>query len=182
MASTLAGVELRRAQPGDELAVATVHVRSWQRAYRGIVPDDYLESMRPEERAARYTFSANDPDHPVTLIAVDGGKVLGFATFGEAPNGADAGAARLFALYADPDQWNRGVGVALISEARSRLTSSGFAEAVLWVLEENARGRRFYERDGWVLDGATDGFEIDGKAIPEVRMRRRLDVAQGVSP
>jgi GNAT superfamily N-acetyltransferase len=36
--------------------VACVHVRSWQAAYRGLLPDEYLDGLRAEDRANRYTF------------------------------------------------------------------------------------------------------------------------------
>ena len=55
---------IRPAGPDDALAVARVHVRSWQVAYRTLLPDEYLDGLRPEERARRYTFCARyvDPD------------------------------------------------------------------------------------------------------------------------
>ena len=41
---------LRPAEPVDAIAVAHVHVRSWQVAYRTLMPDDYLDQLRPEDR------------------------------------------------------------------------------------------------------------------------------------
>lgn len=72
-------VQLRWARPGDEMAVAAVHVRSWQVAYRGLVPAEYLDGLRPEERAARYSFADRLPGRPATMLAVDGDRILGFA-------------------------------------------------------------------------------------------------------
>ncbi|HET9692185.1 MAG TPA: GNAT family N-acetyltransferase [Acidimicrobiales bacterium] len=163
--------------PGDELAVATVHVRSWQAAYRGIMPDAELDGLRPADRAARYTFGATDPGSPRTVVAVDGtdpGSVLGFATVGPARGAGVEGAGELMALYADPDCWGRRVGLALVTDARDRLAAAGYREAVLWVLEANARGRGFYARDGWAADGGADGFEVGGVTLPEIRLRRPL--------
>jgi hypothetical protein len=54
--------EIRRAGPGDELAVAGVHVRAWLAAYRGLIDDDYLDNLRPEDRATIYAFGATGPD------------------------------------------------------------------------------------------------------------------------
>ena len=44
---------LRDAQPFDADAVARVHVQTWQVAYRGLLPDAYLDALRPEDRARR---------------------------------------------------------------------------------------------------------------------------------
>ena len=53
--------QIRDAIPGDELAVAAVHVRSWQGAYLGLIDDEFLDALSPEDRAARYTFGSADP-------------------------------------------------------------------------------------------------------------------------
>jgi hypothetical protein len=60
-ALTFVDVELRRAEPTDAIAVARVHVRSWQAAYRKLMPDDYLDQLRPEDRAKKYDFGNLDP-------------------------------------------------------------------------------------------------------------------------
>src|SRR5215471_6386244 len=71
---------LRPAEPADALAVARVHVRSWQTAYRNLLPNDYLDQLRPEERAEKYTFGSTDPLHPYTIVATEAGVIHGFAT------------------------------------------------------------------------------------------------------
>lgn len=73
---------LRDAAPGDEPAVARVHVRSWQVAYRGIVPTRYLEAMRPEDRASRYMFGRSAESDPQAILALEEERVVGFATVG----------------------------------------------------------------------------------------------------
>lgn len=56
-------------------------------------------------------------------------------------------------LYVHPDFHNRGVGSALLDQARE-LMPGGFT---LWVFQQNAQARRFYERHGLVLLRETDG-------------------------
>ena len=169
-------VELRRAVPGDEPGVAEVHVRSWQAAYRGLLPDAYLDALQPAERAARYTFAVEDPGAPETVVAVDGGTISGFATIGT-PRDGDAPGMRtgeLFALYVHPDRWDRGVGRELIGDARARLHARGSATAILWVLAGNARAQRFYRLDGWSHSGETRREEVHGLLLDELRYRRAL--------
>jgi len=64
---------LRPAEPEDAMAVARVHVRSWQAAYRTLLADDYLDQLRPEDRAQSYDFSSLDPLKPRTIVAVEPG-------------------------------------------------------------------------------------------------------------
>src|SRR5262249_20126629 len=94
---------LRPARPDDALAVARVHVRTWQAAYRGLLPDAYLDSLRAEDRARRYTFGSLGPDQPATIVALDGdGAIVGFATTAPARDADSAGAGELAALHVDP--------------------------------------------------------------------------------
>ena len=55
------------------MLVAQVHVRSWQAAYRTLHPDDYLDQLRPEDRAHTYDFASLDPLKPQTIVAVEPG-------------------------------------------------------------------------------------------------------------
>ena len=125
---------LRPAEPDDAIAVARVHVRSWKAAYRTLLPDDYLDQLRPEDRAQKYNFSSLDPLQPQTIVAAEAGVIHGFATTAPAREPDMPGCGELCALYVDPDQWSRGIGVALVAAARSRLFDLGFRHAVLWVL------------------------------------------------
>ena len=156
-------MELRPALPADALAVARVHVRAWQAGYRGLLPAGYLDSLRAEDRVARYTFGR--ADGPRTTVAVDAGALVGFATI----HGAE-----LCALHVDPEAWGRGVGRALIAQARADLAAAGIAEAHVWVLVGNARAERFYARDGWTTDGTRRSDTVWGTAVDELAYRRWL--------
>lgn len=167
-------MHLRPAQPEDALAVARVHVRSWQAAYRTLLPDDYLDQLRPEDRAPHYDFTTRDPQKPYTIVAEDSGAILGFATAAPSRDSDLPSYGELYALYADPDHWNQGVGVALITAARDHLTQSGFQQALLWVLKDNHRAERFYRRDGWSTDGHQRTDTLWGVTVEELRYLRTL--------
>lgn len=161
------GMELRAAVPSDAMGVAHVHVRAWQDGYRGLMPDAYLDQLRPEERAARYTFGR--ADGPQTTVAIRGGVIAGFATIITSDDGAE-----LAALNVDPAAWRTGVGTALIAHARAQLAATGATEAVLWMLVGNARAQAFYERDGWRVTQARRQATVWGATVDEVALRRPL--------
>lgn len=156
-------MELRPAVPDDALAVARIHVRAWQTGYRGLLPAAYLDGLRAEDRAARYTFDRLDG--PRTTVAVIDGTIAGFATI----SGDE-----LSALHVDPDTWRRGIGSALIARARADLAAAGILEAYLWLLVGNTRAQRFYERDGWTSDGTRRSDVVWGAQVDELQLRRRL--------
>lgn len=168
---------IRTAEPDDALAVARVHVRSWQVGYRRLLPDDYLDRLRPEERAARYAFGDPDPRAPATIVASDGAVIYGFATTAPARDAGASDLGELCALYVDPDWWGRGVGSALAVAARARLVGLGFQRAVLWLLKGNARAERFYRNDGWAPDGRQRIGSVWGVTVDEVCFRCELESA-----
>jgi GNAT superfamily N-acetyltransferase len=157
------------------MAIAQVHVRSWQVAYRGLLPGDYLDQLRPEDRARAYDFTSLDPLKPRTIVAVDEGLILGFATTAPSRDPDLANCGELCALYVDPESWGRGTGRALVSAARAYLFQLGFQRALLWVLRGNLRAERFYQADGWAADGARRTDTVWGVTVDELRYQRGLE-------
>ena len=170
-------MNLRPAVPDDALAVGRVHVRAWQAAYRGLMPEEYLNGLRPQERAQRYDFASLDPSKPRTLVALEADALLGFATIAPARDEDAAGQGELCALYVDPNCWGRGVGRTLASAARSDLSRLGFTQAVLWVMAGNPRAQRFYRADGWTPDARQREQQVWRVSVTTVRYSRMLESA-----
>jgi GNAT superfamily N-acetyltransferase len=166
--------ELRRATVADAAAVAAIHVRAWQAAYRGIIPDPFLDGLDVGSRAGRYAFDRSGPGDPVTWITVEGDDVLGMVSVSPSRDEDLAGLGEVQALYVAPDRWRSGVGSSLMAKAEQLLADAGFTEACLWVLEDNAQGRRFYETAGWDADGHAKTATIGGRGLVEVRYRKQL--------
>lgn len=168
------GMLLRPAQPEDALPIARVHVRSWQIAYRGLLPDEYLDGLRPENRAKTYDFTHIDPLKPRTIVAADGTEIFGFATTMPSRDADLADHGELCALYVDPDRWGCGIGRELIAAARGQLLEAGLLKALLWVLDGNVRATRFYEADGWFTDGYRRTETMLGVTVNDIRYLRVL--------
>lgn len=165
---------MRTAQPDDAAAVADIHVRSWQMAYRGLLPDEYLDGLRPEDRVRLFDFDELGAGWPRTTVVLERAVVCGFATIGPSPDGDRPGSGELLAIHVDPDRWGLGIGRALIEDARARLAREGFEEASLWVLAGNERAKRFYRNDGWAPDGSRRLDDAWGVAADEIRYCRSL--------
>ncbi|MFC8506581.1 GNAT family N-acetyltransferase [Streptomyces sp. NPDC057411] len=166
-------MQIREAGPSDAAAVAAVHVRSWQAAYRGLVPDAYLDSLDVGARAEVWRDRLAAPDAPSVLVAEEDA-VVAFACFRPSPDGErdPAVTAELSALYAVPEVWGRGVGRELLGATVGSMAAAGFREAVLWVFEANSRARAFYEAAGWRPDGTSAREETGGRKLTELRYWR----------
>ena len=173
-------VELRRATVADLPAIAEIRVRSWQRAYAGMIPAEYLAALSPRtELIRRYrTFYAADRTMD-EYVAVLAGAVVGWAAVGpyrgsgpaDPTDPTERRAGEVGAIYLHPDHWSRGIGEALMWHVLAALAALGRDPVLLWVLAENTRARRFYERIGFRPDGATQEYPVAGVSLPELRYR-----------
>lgn len=168
-------MRIREALPRDAEAIADIHVRSWQTAYRGQLTDDYLDSLSVEERLEQHRRALEAPGEHRTWVAEERGRVVGFAVTGPSQDAdADERTGELYALYLDPERFGRGIGKRLLERAVEDLRDRGFRTATLWVLGSNEAGRRFYEREGWRADGLTTSERVDCEMRPTVRYRADL--------
>lgn len=174
----MATVTVRTAEIDDAEAMGVAHVAAWQGAYRGIIPDSFLDALDPVQRAAewRTVIGRNPtPTEGRRLVVELDGDVVGLALVWSCRHDdSPPGLGELILINLAPPAWGTGAGTALLAECESSLADCGYDEAVLWVATENARARRFYERQGWHADGATRTEEIDGAAVAETRYRRLL--------
>ncbi|MFJ8858913.1 GNAT family N-acetyltransferase [Streptomyces sp. NPDC102451] len=177
------GVRIRAMTLDDCATVAEIRVRGWQRAYAGMIPQAYLDAMDTGRDAERRRAYLTAEGGPANLVAVaPDSTVTGWACYGPCRDGnARPESAELYALYAHPGHLGTGTGRALLAEVTTRARADGFAGMSLWVLKENTRARRFYERAGFRPDGAEETFEAGGAMIPELRYVRPL-IPPALSP
>lgn len=173
-------VQFRIASPGDENAVAHVHVAAWQVAYRGMIPGEYLDGLSVSNRSDSWRQIIAETDLPSTgaFVAADGPQVLGFAHFCPSRDRtASSLVGEVTAIYVHPDRWGEGIGSRLMQLALESLEQAGFRSATLWVLDVNADARTFYEASGWAVDGATKDEQRSNFVLHEVRYAIDLPVA-----
>jgi GNAT superfamily N-acetyltransferase len=167
----------------DAEAIATLHVRAWQWAYRGQLPDAYLdglsETLASRIESRRAELERMPPESRWWLAERDG-RLLGFAMTGPSRDeGAAPTTGEVRAIYLAEEATGRGIGRTLFAHAVEDLRAQGFTEATLWVLASNARARRFYEAAGWAPDGAEETEERPGVVLREVRYRVTFLLSSG---
>jgi ribosomal protein S18 acetylase RimI-like enzyme len=164
-------VAIRDATVEDARAIAQVHVRSWRWAYRGQIPDAFLDRLSVAEREATWheRLASTERGRRCLVAVAEDAAVVGFAAFGAPQDEAPPGTGELLAIYLEEDVAGTGVGNRLLRRATEDLRIEGWTRANLWVLESNDRARRFYERAGWTWDGTRSEHRFDCANRPILR-------------
>lgn len=161
----------RTATVDDAAAIARIHVLSWQAAYVGIMPADFLARLSVDEKAAWWgRYLAGNPAG--LLVATAEEAVAGFVSFGPSRDADGAGKSEIYALHVVPQRWAGGLGRHLIAGAEAVLPPG--ADLTLWVLDQNQRARGFYRAVGFMPDGTDKQIVVGGVSLREIRLAKKI--------
>ena len=153
-------MHFRRAQADDAPRIADLHTRSWRSAYRGLLPDAYLDGPLLQERLIHW--SAKLPQAQAddfVLIAEEAEKPVGFvsvwcnpASKADDPYGNYPGAF-VDNLHVHPEQRGQGLGRQLLLKSIEHAQSLPDCEPSLWlwVMAKNVRALGFYRALGGAM-------------------------------
>lgn len=136
------------AGPGDAVALAEVHVRSWRETYAGLLPAQYLERMSVPVHATRWRRQLSRTHPGEVILAAEG--PAGLTAYCAGARLAD-GEAEIFTLYVLKSAQGAGLGRRLFATAARVLRAEGAGSLRVWVLNGNARARGFYAHLGGVV-------------------------------
>lgn len=156
---------IRALRPDDDrMMVSRIYEESWKHAYRGIIPQAYLDAIP----AGRWAESVESPTWK-TLVCVEDGELVGTSSFCPSRFEQYRDWGEIVSIYLRPAYMGRGHGRALMDAALSALREQGYARVFLWVLDKNSRAIRFYERYGFMRTDDVLTDDIGGRALREIR-------------
>ncbi len=161
---------IRPAIHTDAPAIARVHVDTWRAAYRGMIPDDYLDSLSYDRRTDFWAQEISAPFSPFFVIVAqesETGPVVGFVNGGPLRSGHPGYEGELCALYVLPEAQGKGIGRKLVQACAQTFKDRGITSMLLWVIKDNAPSRAFYEALGGQLLNEQQ-FELGGATLTEV--------------
>ena len=172
----MSNYQVRPATLRDAKAIAQIHTASALEAYRGIVTDDQLKAMSSVEKRQAYWREAIEYCEPQVQVAMDGDKIVGFVGFDRSRDEKSRQTTgEIWAIYAAPSNWNKGVGVTLWDAAREGLLEEGCTNVTVWVPLRNERALRFHELAGFKREMSTAKTTPVGSIkIEEIRLKRSL--------
>lgn len=148
----------------DRFEVSRIYEESWKYAYKGLIPQNYLDSIP----VGRWSSNA-DREGMNTLVAVEDNKLIGTASFCKSRFEKFADYVEIVSIYFLPEYIGKGHGKVLFEAVMNELRKLGFNDVFLWVLEGNARARAFYEKAGFENSGEFLDDNIGGKDLRELQ-------------
>ena len=147
----------------DYSAIRSIYEQSWKYAYKGIIPQDYLDNI-PKTK-----WGGNILKNGRTEIgAFIDGKIVGTASFCPSRWEKFNSCGEVVTIYLLPEYMGKGIGTMLMNACVQELQLLGFTTIILWVLEDNYRARHFYEKYGYICTGDYKDDVIGGKELREV--------------
>jgi GNAT superfamily N-acetyltransferase len=141
--------DIREARPDEAPLLAAVQEVASVAALGHIFSPE-LYTYPSEAIRARWVEASADEAHR-TLIAMSGAEPVGAVL---------VRAEWLDGLYVVPERWGSGLAGELHDRALEVVRDLGSERCHLWVLEDNPRARRFYERRGWRENGRSRVVEF----------------------
>lgn len=139
--------QIRQAVADDAAEIGEFQTRCWQQAYRGVVPDSYLDGTTSAMRSRRWRERIARGERRVLLMQIEGDLVGVASTVVTTPDSTDLPGLELASIYVDQKVQGSGIGSALL------VAAVGNEPAHLWVFTSNGRAQRFYAKHGFQPTG-----------------------------
>jgi GNAT superfamily N-acetyltransferase len=139
---------IRKALPEDAEKLTDCLITCWSSAYKGIIPDDYLNNMvaEREHRVERWRNNISNPGDCEHYCVIFNDRTIGWLTIHKVDG-------EVWAIYLLEEFCGQGYGKRVFDFAINRLKELKHKQIYLWVFEDNMRARRFYEKCAFNLNG-----------------------------
>ena len=166
---------IRPATLRDAKNIAELHVSTIKEAFKSLVGVEQIPAI-PVQKSQAFWREAIEYSEPQVQVAIDDDKIVGFVGFDRCRDkGTPPTMGEIWAIYATPSHWSKGVGLALWDAAREGLQEEGCTHVSVWVPLANERALRFHELAGFKRDMASAKTVPMGNVkIEEIRLKRML--------
>lgn len=121
-------------------------IKSWIYVYKGIIPQDYLESI-PEDR---WIMNLEKSSWSM-LVSDDNRRIVGTSSFCESRFNQFDGWREIISIYLLSDYIDRGFGKILFDSVIVELKKIDYRYIFLWIIRENLRAIKFYQKEGFLM-------------------------------
>lgn len=139
---------IRNIKEEDIPSVVDIQINGWKTAYKGIIDDDFLNSMNREEKIEKRRKDYNQNGF---IVAELNKEVVGFCRYIDnnsyTPNMLEIDC-EIAALYVKPNLKYNGIGTELFQFVTNEFKSKNRTKMIIWCLKDNKPSRKFYTKMG----------------------------------
>ena len=160
-------ITIRKGVYEDIPSIVDIKINGWKIAYKGIIDDEFLNSMKKETHIKRMQDNYKKTN---IVVAQVNNKVVGFCryldnnSFSENIENADC---EIIALYVLPELKRQGIGTKMFNYVKRELKAKNKNHMVIWCLKENKNSKKFYEKMGGTIV-AEKQATFEDKQYPKV--------------
>lgn len=141
---------IRKAKIEDSNNIAKLIIRGWQTAYKELINQEFLDSMKEDEMSKGWKksiFSQNESNN--IYVYEKENKILGVIRFGKVADQNDISHnAEIHVLYVEPEFKRNGIGSKLFDYAKNYFIEHDMKELIIWCLKGNEPSIEFYKKMG----------------------------------
>ncbi len=157
-------MEIRKIKKPDDInAIGKIYEKSWKFAYNGIIPKDYIDSILGDSWIPHF-----ENKDMFNLVLIEDNEFIGTASYCKSRSKEFNDFGEIVSIYLLPEHMGKGYGKLLFEATLNELIKLGYKNVFLWVLEENTRARRFYEKQKFKLSDKSNYVNIGSKNLKEV--------------
>jgi RimJ/RimL family protein N-acetyltransferase len=165
---------IRYATVEDTDSLAKVYSNSFKKAFEGVIPNSILEEKFSFESIQKSMHKELEEGLPKNIIMFKDEKPIGLLTFAKSKyEQLDDSCTEIWRIYLDPNYWDKNIGSELMNWGLKEIKENGYEKVILWVIEDNLRARKFYEKMGFKYDGTNRIINV-GREIKDLRYFKSL--------
>lgn len=166
-------IKIREAVLEDVSEVAHIHVTSWQAAYHGLMPDEFIKQQTIERRTKLWT-NVISRSLANLLVAEENQKVVGFISFDKAQPNLSSQSIEISSIYLLPSHFDKGIGSKLMEECELKLACSSVSQITLWALDTNKSALTFYKKHGFIETGKRSKERLNSVVLNDLELVKTL--------
>ncbi len=149
--------------------ISSIYAQSWKKAYKGLINQNYLDSLKYDFWVPLFEKSLKDGGPLKLIAATEKGRIIGALSYQKSQDKEFTGYLEIVSLYIHPEFFNKGYGGTLINSIKSMAEKEKNKGLFLWVMTENKNARAFYEKSGFMPLNDFISFKISGNDITNIR-------------
>ena len=147
-------VMIREMTKDDVARVAEIDVFGGRSTYKDFVPNNLYLKVRDVTHALdefnRWLLNKGNVDY---YVYDEDGVIKGYLCFEIRPATDMPDFVECMGLFVEPFMKQQGIGTKLLEFFENKVRERGYSKVYLWTFEKNENARKFYEKNGWAMDG-----------------------------